>query len=89
MYDYVIIGAGSAGSIPPTRQTEVRIKANYLSDPEDGARILKAAKMARSLFASEPLTGLVDEELLPGDGVHTDRELMAFIRRKERRFISR
>jgi choline dehydrogenase len=55
------------------------MNANYLSVPDDEERLLAGVKLARKIFATEPLRSMVLGEDLPGDAVRTDDQLREFI----------
>jgi choline dehydrogenase-like flavoprotein len=55
---------------------------NHLGDPEDMAAMVHAFKRLREISESEPLSQVRGEELVPGDGVRTDADIEAFLRRE-------
>lgn len=57
------------------------IQANYLTDPEDRALLLKGIAQARKLLRSPALKDYFDEEVLPGANVQSDEEVLAFASR--------
>ena len=57
-----------------------RITANAFSTDHDVAEMLAAVRYLRRIAASEPLAGLIAEELRPGPEVQTDVELIADFR---------
>lgn len=58
-------------------QVTPRIEYNLLSDPSDRRRLLELVKVVRSLANTEPLSSLINREILPGPNVQTDAELEA------------
>lgn len=58
------------------------IDPRYLSAEKDCQVMLEGTKMARQILQSNVFKQYDAEELLPGAGVRTDDELMAFIRRR-------
>jgi len=55
------------------------VNPNYLSAPEDAARLADGVRLARRLFASRAFAPWVGQELLPGPQVE-DRDLERFVR---------
>lgn len=60
--------------------TPPRIRANYLTDPEDAVTAVRAFRRARELVAQPSLARFVLNEMRPGAAIDTDEELLAFIR---------
>ncbi|MEZ5793587.1 GMC family oxidoreductase [Albidovulum sp.] len=60
--------------------THPKIIANAYSTDHDVAEMLAAVRYLRRIAASEPLAGLIAEELRPGPEVQTDVELIADFR---------
>jgi choline dehydrogenase len=58
------------------------IHPNYLSEPEDLATIITAARFLRKLGEAPSLAAVIDGELKPGKSVATDRELAEDIRNR-------
>lgn len=57
-----------------------QICANYLSDPEDMAHMIKGVKHARQVLASPAMERYRGQELMPGSSVQSDAEIEAFVR---------
>ena len=74
-------GSIEISSADPTQHP--RIKANYLSEPEDLEVLVKATQQARRFFKDTKALGQhIDLEMKPGSRVATDDELRAWIRAK-------
>ncbi|MCP5070628.1 MAG: choline dehydrogenase [bacterium] len=58
------------------------ICANYLSSEEDRRRLVAGVKKTRSIFASTVLADYRTRELLPGDSVKSDEEILDYIQRE-------
>lgn len=58
------------------------IDPRYLSSEKDCQVMLEGTKMARNILKSEVFKQYDAEELLPGNDINTDDELLAFIRRR-------
>ncbi len=56
------------------------VNPNYLAVDSDAKRLVNAVKIARDIFATEPLAGWCKQELMPGPDVKTDAELENFVR---------
>jgi len=65
-------------------QAKAVLEAGYLSDPEryDLAVLLEGLKLSRRILAQPAFAPFRGEELLPGAGVSSDEDLVAYIRRK-------
>lgn len=57
-----------------------RIDLGLFSDPDDMPRMLDAIQVARRLAATEPLSGLLGPELIPGTDASDDDALAAAVR---------
>ena len=57
------------------------IQPNYLADPMDRAVLLAGMRLARKLLLTPELAPYYDHELLPGEQVRSDDELLDFARR--------
>jgi choline dehydrogenase len=71
---------GSLTLASPDPQSPPRIKANYLSHPDDLPVLLDALKIGRRILAAPALAREVKVETLPGPKVQTDTDLSADIR---------
>lgn len=56
------------------------VNPNYFGVDSDTQRMIKAVKIARDIFATEPLAGWCEQELMPGPNVQSDSELESFVR---------
>ena len=58
------------------------IDPRYLTDAagEDAATLVRGLRLARRVLAQEPLASFVDGEILPGEAVRSDEELLAHLR---------
>lgn len=70
-HGYVRIASRNAHDQP-------RYNPNYLSDERDRRALLAAFRLGRRVFQSNPMARHVDAELLPGPGVQSDDELIAY-----------
>ncbi|HTY95292.1 MAG TPA: GMC family oxidoreductase N-terminal domain-containing protein [Steroidobacteraceae bacterium] len=57
-----------------------RIFLNVLAEREDMDTLIRAFRWTRELHATEPLSGYIDKERLPGTEVNTDEQIEAYIR---------
>ena len=57
------------------------IRANYLTAPDDERVMLATLNWIRRIASSRPLADIVVREHLPGLRVHSDEEIMNFVRR--------
>jgi len=55
---------------------------NHLSDPEDVAALVAGILKTREIAATEPLASLCGREIVPGEGISSDDDLDAFLRRE-------
>jgi choline dehydrogenase len=58
------------------------IVPNSLSTPEDLADVYEGARMLRRLSAAEPLAAVIESELLPGEHVRADAEILQDFRHR-------
>lgn len=58
-----------------------RIDPAYLSDPRDGPVLVAGLRLARRIFACEPLAGLLQAEHWPGEQARDDDALLEHARR--------
>lgn len=70
---YVRITSGDASKTPV-------IQPKFLDHEVDKYTVVQALKCARSVFASEPMQRFVNMELLPGNDVQTDDEILDYAR---------
>jgi choline dehydrogenase len=56
------------------------VDPNYLGDPSDLDKLVKAVKIARQIFATKAFAPWVGAELMPADDPKTEEELRAFVR---------
>ena len=74
----------STGSIhiaSPDPEAPPAIKPNFLSEEVDRAALIEGMRIARRVAASPSLARYAAHELYPGDGVQSDDEILAFVRR--------
>jgi choline dehydrogenase len=67
-------------SIDPSAKP--RILTNTLAEPEDVAALIAGTRLAREIAASEPIAEVLGRRLLPDQGVDTDDDLVADLRRR-------
>jgi len=73
----------SVGEIRISRQGErvtPEIDHRFFSDRQDADVLVEGIKLARSIFAAEPMANLKGREILPGPDVRTDDEILAYLR---------
>src|SRR6185312_10351455 len=58
------------------------ITPNSLSTPEDVADVYEGARVLRRISAAKPLAAVIESELLPGDRVRSDAEVLQDFRRR-------
>ena len=58
------------------------ITPNSLTTPEDVADVYEGARVLRRISAAKPLAGVIDSELLPGEAVRSDTEVLEDFRRR-------
>lgn len=58
-----------------------RIALELLGDAQDVATLVRAGRIAREIFAQEPVRSVTVDERLPGAAVQTDAQWEAFVRR--------
>jgi choline dehydrogenase len=56
------------------------VNPNYLGEPSDMDKMVKATKISREIFATKAFASWVGQELMPADDPQTDDELRAFLR---------
>jgi choline dehydrogenase len=78
-----ILRSESTGTIHVTSasaQTPPAVRFNFLSAQLDRDVTLAAMRMARQIMASDPVAGIVEEELLPGLHINDDDALLDYVR---------
>ncbi|WP_029920353.1 GMC family oxidoreductase [Nevskia soli] len=60
---------------------DVDVDPNWMSDPEDGRRLLQALKYLRTIAAEAPLATAIREEIAPGRDAQSDEALLRYIQR--------
>ncbi len=58
----------------------LEIDPRFFSDPEDAKTLVEGIKTARQIFADSTFDEIRGAEMLPGDGVQTDEEILAYLR---------
>lgn len=58
----------------------IEIDNRFFSDPEDVKTLIEGIKFARSIFASDAFAGIRGAEMLPGNEVQTDAEIVDYLR---------
>ncbi|GAA0897245.1 choline dehydrogenase [Pseudonocardia zijingensis] len=75
---------GSVKIASPIPAVHPKILVNFLSDPKDRPRWINALQRARHLLGQPAFRDLDGGETLPGPGVRSDEEIMAWVRRTGR-----
>ncbi len=57
-----------------------RMVANYLTDPRDLPTLVAGLRLIRRIFATRPFADFYEAEDLPGPGITSDDDLVAFLR---------
>jgi choline dehydrogenase len=57
-----------------------RMVANYLTDPRDLPTLVAGLRLIRHIFSTRPFADFYVAEDLPGPGVRTDEEIVAYLR---------
>ena len=61
-------------------EDDAEVDPNWMSDPEDTRRLLKALKYLRTIVATAPFIDIVEEELSPGQAITDDAELVEYMK---------
>ena len=56
------------------------VNPNYLSEEADTERLLQGVKIARSIFGTRAFSPWIKQELMPGTGVQSEKQLHDFVR---------
>jgi len=70
----------SIGELHLDRDGKLVIDFNFLSDPDDAKVLVEGLKLARRILAAPQFDGLRGKEMLPGEAVQTDEQLLAYVR---------
>ncbi len=73
---------GSVHLRSPDPLASPAIAPNSLSTPEDVADVYEGSRMLRRISAAGPLAAVIESELLPGEGVRSDAEVLQDFRRR-------
>jgi choline dehydrogenase len=73
---------GSVHLRSPDPLASPAIVPNSLSTPEDVADVSEGARILRRIAAAKALAGVIDSELLPGEGIRSDTEVLQDFRRR-------
>jgi choline dehydrogenase-like flavoprotein len=70
----------SIGEVRIGADRKLIIDFNFLSDPTDAQVLVEGLKLARRVLASAEFDGIRGEEMLPGNAVQTDAQLLDYVR---------
>ena len=73
---------GSVHLRSPDPLASPAIAPNSLSTPEDVADVYEGARMLRRISAAKPLAAVIESELLPGEAIRSDAEVLQDFRRR-------
>jgi choline dehydrogenase len=73
---------GSVHLRSPDPMASPTIAPNSLSTPEDVADVYEGARMLRRISAAKPLAAVIESELLPGERIRSDAEVLQDFRRR-------
>ena len=62
-------------------RTPPRIRANYLTDPDDMRIMLAGFRIARQIVATEPFRSLVTEQIRPAPDITSDEQIADYVRK--------
>ena len=65
---------------PGSEGREVLIDHRFFSDQEDALTLVEGIKIARSILADRAFDAIRGREMLPGEGVRSDDEILAYLR---------
>ena len=57
-----------------------RIRANYLTDPDDMRIMLAGFRIARQIVTTEPFSSLVTEQIRPASEITSDEQIADYVR---------
>ena len=78
-YQLFPTSAGSVHITGPDATHKPRIVANFLDTDHDRALTVKMVNKAREILATEPLAGLVESEVVPGDAIRSDDDVVDYV----------
>ncbi|WP_248804373.1 GMC family oxidoreductase [Pseudomonas sp. MWU13-2100] len=70
----------SIGALHLDRERKLVIDFNFLSDPADAKVLIEGLKLARRILAAPQFDGIRGKEMLPGEAVQSDEQLMTYVR---------
>jgi len=70
----------SIGEVRLNKSGQLLIDFNFLDNIEDARVLIEGIKLARKILADPIFAPICGKEMLPGDKVQTDEELLAYIR---------
>jgi len=70
----------STGELRLDKNGELLIDFNFLSNMEDAKVLIEGIKLARKILSDPIFAPIRGREMLPGDNVQTDEQLLAYIR---------
>jgi len=70
----------SIGEVRLDKQGQLLIDFNFLNNMDDAKVLIEGIKLARNILADPIFAPIRGKEMLPGDKVQTDDELLAYIR---------
>ncbi|RBH59016.1 MULTISPECIES: GMC family oxidoreductase N-terminal domain-containing protein [Pseudomonas] len=70
----------SIGELHLDRNGKLVIDFNFLSDPADAKVLIEGLKLARRILAAPQFDGIRGKEMLPGEAVQTDEQLLTYVR---------
>ena len=71
----------SIGEIRPVGpDTGFELDPRFFSDDHDARVLVDGIRIARAIFAAAPFDALRGQEMLPGDAVQSDEEILAYLR---------
>jgi choline dehydrogenase len=73
---------GSVHLRSPDPLANPAIAPNSLSTPEDVADVYEGARMLRRISAAKPLAAVIESELLPGERIRSDAQVLQDFRRR-------
>ena len=70
----------SIGELHLDRDGKLVIDFNFLSDPADAKVLVEGLKLARRILAAPQFDRIRGKEMLPGEAVQTDEQLLTYVR---------